>query len=191
MKSNDHSSSLAEAVMLGGVLALAALPLGFTLQLLFSGTVALRLLWAIISLSYLLLAPKTTRRRPAGILILALILFGSAFLASTAAQALLCVGTIWLFRSLKTYRSVFPAFLDLLLTATSAMFALWTFSRTGSIAASLWSFFLLQALTPTLPVFFPKGRHLPSNSKPPTDRFEHAYSTAERALRQIIITGEL
>ena len=72
-------------------------------------------------------------------------------------QALAQAGIIWLVRSLYFHNSLLVALLDLGLVSVGLLAGAWTLINTGSAAAALWSFFLLQSLFCWLPAFGPKG----------------------------------
>jgi|GEM_PF-243834 len=62
------------------------------------------------------------------------------------AQVLIQAGSIWLVRSLYFHASLFTALLDLGLVSVGLAASAWAMVNTGSLATSVWSFFLTQAL---------------------------------------------
>ena len=66
-------------------------------------------------------------------------------------QVLIQAGMIWLGRSLYCRGSLFSAALDFGLVSAGLAASAWAMINTGSLAAALWSFFLVQALFCWLP----------------------------------------
>ena len=102
----------------------------------------------------------------------------------TSQHALAQAGLIWILRSLYFHDSLLNALLDLGLVAVGLVAGSWALLNTGSTAAALWSFFLLQALFCLIPVFDPKhaevracgGRNSP---------FQSAHRVAIDAVRKL------
>jgi hypothetical protein len=102
----------------------------------------------------------------------------------TSQHALAQAGLIWILRSLYFHDSLLTALLDLGLVAIGLVAGSWALINTGSAAAALWSFFLLQALFCLIPVFDPKlaevqacgGRNSP---------FQSAHRVAIDAVRKL------
>lgn len=97
---------------------------------------------------------------------------------------LIHVGAIWLVRSLYFYAGVFPALLDLGLSALSVTAFVWAASRTGSVFLAAWCFFLVQALFVMIPPRIAgkaRGRPVAEN-----DPFDQARRQADDALRALI-----
>lgn len=95
------------------------------------------------------------------------------------------VGAVWLVRSLYFYSGIFPALMDLGLSAMSVTAFIWAASRTGSIFLAAWSFFLVQALFVVIPTTF--ARKKASSMAPATDNesFDRARRQADQALQQL------
>ena len=97
------------------------------------------------------------------------------------------LGLLWLTRSLLLHRGVLAALADLGLVLLGLGAGLWAITATGSLAAALWSFFLVQALFPTLGVL--AARLTPG--APATDgdasdqRFDQAECAAAASLRRL------
>lgn len=99
---------------------------------------------------------------------------------------LIHVGAIWLVRSLYVYSGVFPALIDLGLSAFSISAFVWAVSRTGSVFLATWCFFLVQALYVAIPVTMTKSKS--TNPAVDNEPFERARRQADKALRQLIRT---
>lgn len=94
-------------------------------------------------------------------------------------------GLLWLGRSLCFYAGLFPALLDIGLSALSLSAAAWALTRSGSVFLAAWTFFLLQALF----VFIPPrvGRHRTEVADGDGhEAFERAHRRADTALRQLL-----
>ena len=105
-------------------------------------------------------------------------------------QVLIQAGMIWLVRSLYFHGSLFSAALDFGLVSAGLAASAWAMVNTGSLAAALWSFFLVQALFCWLPQLarqqsgaaqqFP-GQH--GTTEP--SQFQSAHRVAEDAVREL------
>lgn len=100
-------------------------------------------------------------------------------------QVLIQAGIIWLVRSLYFHASLLTAALDFGLVSAGLAASAWAMVNTGSIAAALWSFFLVQALFCWLPNLAQKpsnriydGAHDPSS-------FQTAHRVALDAVRKL------
>ena len=94
---------------------------------------------------------------------------------------LLQSGVIWLTRVWFHQRTPFAAAMDLGLLVAGLGAGLWALTETGSPGASVWCFFLTQALFPLLP-----GRPgRPTDINPGDDPFDRALRRAESALQRI------
>jgi hypothetical protein len=87
---------------------------------------------------------------------------------------------ISLVRSLYHHKSLFAAFVDLLLSAFALSAAAWASAQTGSIFLTVWCFFLVQALFAALPT---ATKHEATGC--PEDEFDRAQRAAETAIRRI------
>ena len=96
---------------------------------------------------------------------------------------LIHAGAIWLVRSLYFYTGVFPALLDLGLTAVSLAGFTWAATRTGSVFMATWCLFLVQAVFVAIP------RSIRRKKAPQpiagNESFERARRQADEALRQL------
>lgn len=94
------------------------------------------------------------------------------------------VGAIWLVRSLYFYSGIFPALMDLGLSAFSVSVFVLAVSRTGSVFLATWCFFLVQALFIAIP---PAIRKTVGAAKPAgNESFDRARRQADEALRVLI-----
>jgi hypothetical protein len=95
------------------------------------------------------------------------------------------LSVLWLTRVLLHQRGLLAALLDLALILLGLGAGLWAIAATGSTAAALWSFFLVQALFPILRGL--PGR-VPLDSAPAVDgddRFDRAARSAASSLRRL------
>lgn len=93
------------------------------------------------------------------------------------------LGAIWLIRSLYFYSSVLSALADLGLNALGLAAAIWAVKQSGSLFASIWCFFLVQALFVAIPARLSRKTEKPDRDS--EDRFQHAHRAAEMALRKL------
>jgi hypothetical protein len=99
-------------------------------------------------------------------------------------QALAQAGIVWLVRSLYFHNSILAALLDLGLVGTGLLAGAWALINTGSAAAALWSFFLLQALFCWIPAFDP-SRDRVGRDDAETASFQSAHRVAIDAVRKL------
>jgi len=169
------------AAVAGGVAFTLLVPL-------FAGGVALRTVVAAAGLAYLLYLLARSGARAGRVSAVAAWALTTAlawwFSPSLLLYLLTQVGFLWLLRSLLFHRGAFAALADLGLSALAISAAGWALTRTGSIGAALWCFFLVAALFVAIPARFPKKA---SRGEDPvtTDRFQQAHRVAEAALREI------
>ena len=105
------------------------------------------------------------------------------FIRELSSLLIICVVSIWLVRSFLYYSSIVSALLDAGLCLAGLAFAGWTLFSTGSIAAAIWSFFLVQSLQVLVPH---KIGHSQQSGIADNDRFNNAHLTAEYILGQMI-----
>ncbi len=98
---------------------------------------------------------------------------------------LLHIGMLWLTRSLYFYSGVFPALADLGLNILALAAAYWVMVQTQSMALTLWSFFLTQALFVYIPTSSSEPSAASSQQQHDSDRFAQALQTAESAVRKM------
>jgi hypothetical protein len=149
-------------------LSIAAIGLGYGLYLVWrspiaAGRISLVLLWAVVSVPVLLLAPHWTLP--------------------------VQLALLWLTRALFWQQGIGAALADLLLIVVGLGGGLWALTATGSLAAALWTFFLVQA------PFLAAGS-LVSAAPPPStadtndeDHFERAERSASASLHRLAQRG--
>jgi hypothetical protein len=176
-----------------GVMAAAALALlGSALILVLSPFLGLatviRLATPFLALAYLLYLLRAARARTGRVVTLSawgiMSLAAWWFAPSLPFYLLLHAGAIWLIRSLYVYSGLFPALIDLALTAGSVLAFSWAFMRTGSVFLATWCFFLAQALWAYIPLKV-QGRNSTTPQIPDNSRFDRARRHADAALRQL------
>ena len=99
-------------------------------------------------------------------------------------QVLIQAGVIWLVRSLYFHASLAAALLDFGLVCAGLAAAAWALVNTGSLAAALWSFFLLQALFCWLPQLGRK-RDVDITDDRQRSSFDSAHRVALDAVRKL------
>ena len=100
-------------------------------------------------------------------------------------QVLLQAGFIWLVRALYFHGSLFSAVLDFGLVSAGLAAGAWAMINTGSLAAALWSFFLLQSLFGWIPNL---ARKQDETLAPPAaggSSFQSAHRVAVDAVRKL------
>ncbi|MCP4768754.1 MAG: hypothetical protein GY875_21140 [Gammaproteobacteria bacterium] len=100
-------------------------------------------------------------------------------------QVLIQAGIIWLVRSLYFHGSLFSALLDFGLVSAGLAAATWALVNTGSLAAALWSFFLLQSLFCWLPQLARKHGGEGLGNDPQPSSFQSAHRVATDAVRKL------
>jgi len=98
---------------------------------------------------------------------------------------LIHVGAIWLVRSLYFYTGLFPALIDLGLSALSVTATVWAISRSGSVFLATWCFFLVQALFVVIPPAISGKQAARQGVCTDDGNFEQAKRQADQALRQL------
>lgn len=141
--------------IIDGLIVAAAVALAAgAANLLFGGILGYGFLFNLVllaaTLTYLLFLLKRSGTRVGRVVLLsawmltslACWFFGLALLEQVLIQA----GFVWLTRSLYYHNSLFSAALDFGLVSAGLAAGAWAMINTGSSAAALWSFFLIQAL---------------------------------------------
>lgn len=187
-------SSLIQGIFVAFGLSIVAKPLSMVLAVLSFG-MANQLLIASLIGAYLLYMLSRRRGRVGRLTLAALscgLLFGACFVGlSTGIVILLGVGLIWLLRALIRYASPLSALADALLCAVSLGCATVIAMLTGSVALTVWGFFLTQALWVFIPprfAFLAKRQAMVANedaSHSGPDRFNRSYHAAEAAIRSL------
>lgn len=176
-------------VVVAGVLAfVASIIIGALTPFVGVGSIV-RLVIPAVSLAYVMYLLRSSTERVGRITTLSL---WSALAVATwwigpplPFYVLVHVGAVWLVRSLYFYSGIFPALMDLGLSAMSVTAFIWAASRTGSIFLAAWSFFLVQALFVVIPTTI--ARKKTSSMAPATDNesFDRARRQADQALQQL------
>ena len=178
-----------QGVVVAAVLAFAAsVVIGALTPFIGVGSV-IRLVIPVVSLAYVMYLLRSSTERVGRITTLSL----WSALAVTVwwiapplpFYVLVHVGAVWLVRSLYFYSGIFPALMDLGLSAMSVTAFIWAASRTGSVFLATWSFFLVQALFVIIPATIASNKK--SDKVPATDNesFDRARRQADQALQQL------
>ena len=159
------------------------------LESLVPGIPVLRLLIAGIAFAYVIYLLGRTPERVGRVTAMAAWLLVAGTLWFTHPPLLLYIavhlGVVWLIRSLYFYSSALSSLADLGLNGLALAAGIVAITRTGSVFLGIWSFFLVQALF----VFIPESLQRKSATAPAshagTDRFQHAYRSAQTAVRKL------
>lgn len=147
---------------------------------------AMKFAGALTLCAYLLLLLRQSRLHSGQIVMavitLLIIGFGLFVLQRPSALVLAAVTLVWLWRSLLCASGLLSVAVDMALCALGTVAAYQAFALSGSFAAALWCFLLLQALHSVFPASF--GRDM---ARPGQDRFNNAFQTAEDALQQLAL----
>ena len=100
-------------------------------------------------------------------------------------QILLLAGFVWLVRSLYFHASLFAAALDFGLVSVGLAVAAWAALNTSSLAAALWSFFLVQALFCWIPDLSGANAKPDRLARDDGAEFAAAYRAAQEAVRKL------
>ena len=100
-------------------------------------------------------------------------------------QILLLAAFIWLVRSLYFHASLISAALDFGLVSVGLAAAAWAAVNTGSLAAALWSFFLLQALFCWIPQAAGQAKPVRTDADLNAASFHAAHRVALDAVRKL------
>jgi hypothetical protein len=159
------------------------------LDVVFPGAPVLRLLIAGISLVYVIYLLGRSPERVGRVTAVAVWLIVAGVLWFTQPPLplylIMHLGAIWLIRSLYFYSSVLSALADLGLNSLALSAAIWAITRTNSVFLGIWSFFLVQALFVVIPKQAFRGSGANRADQAGTDRFQHAYRSAEAAVRKL------
>jgi hypothetical protein len=181
--------TILDGVTVAMVISLAAA----AASLLLGGLIVYGLMFELLlygaTLAYLLYLLKRSQARVGRLLVIAVwaitCLTCWFFDAPLLGQVLIQAGMIWLVRSLYFHGSLFSALLDFGLVSSGLAASAWAMLNTGSLAAALWSFFLVQAFFSWLPQL---GQEQPRNdlrgSNDPS-QFQSAHRVAEAAVRKL------
>ena len=159
------------------------------LDMVFPGAQILRVVIACLSLAYVIYLLGRSPERLGRVTAVAawLVVAGLLWFTQPSLPFYLGMhlGAIWLIRSLYFYSSPLSALADLGLTGLGLSAAAWAIVRTGSPFLGIWCFFLVQALFVAIPKEAFRGSGTRRNRHAATDRFQHAYRSAEAAVRKL------
>lgn len=148
------------------------------------GTPLLITLTTSLFLGYLIYnSPRTAGKLILIVSCMLILTVSFIFSIEISSLLILCVALIWLVRSILYYSSVVAVLLDAGLCLIGLVFAGWTFISSGSTAAAIWSFFLVQSLQVLIKH---KKDHSQQTGFVENDKFNNAYQTAESVLGQLI-----
>ena len=181
--------TILDGVTVAMVISLAAA----AASLLLGGFIVYGLLFELLlyaaTLAYLLYLLKRSKARIGRVLVIAAWATTSLacwfFDVVLLEQVLIQAGMIWLVRSLYFHGSLFSAALDFGLVSVGLAASAWAMVNTGSLAAALWSFFLVQALFSWLPQL---AREQTRSDRPGSNdpsHFQSAHRVAEAAVRKL------
>ena len=176
------------------VVAVFAIPVWWGLKMAVPFFVAFRVITLVGYLAYCVYLLRTAKTR-VGALTLAtvnlVIVLGFSFLPVTNSLMVGALVTlITVNRSLLFQRSLIAIGLDGLASAVGLMFAGYLYSKTGSVPAAFWSFFLLQSLFVLIPARpWGEGGFFSGDVKGEVDFFVHPQRQAEAALERIVRAG--
>ena len=149
----------------------------------------IRLVIPAVALAYIFYLLRSSNERVGRISILAL---WSALTIATwwyspslPFYVLVHVGSMWLVRSLYFYTGIFPALMDLGLSAISVTAFTWALARSGSVFLATWSFFLVQALFVVIPSSIPARDEAGKARVMDNESFNRARRQADQALKQL------
>ncbi len=181
--------SFGEGVAVAFIASLAGSVLYAGLSTLWDGAVALRVLIAALALGYILYLLHRSGGRVGRVTALALwsVAAGGLWLthAPLEVHVLVHLGFVWLLRSLYFHASVLAAGADLGLNLLSVAAAIWAARRTESVFVTSWCFFLVQALFAAIAPSPRKTAPALGADERREERFEHAYRTAQAAVRRL------
>ena len=180
--------------VIDGVIVAALISLGAGVaSLLFGGFIHYPILFQIVlystALSYLLYLLKRSDAHVGRVVVIVIwslmTLVCWMFDVHLLEQVLLQATAIWLVRSLYFHNSMFTALLDLGLVSVGLAASAWAMLNTGNLVASIWSFFLVQALFCWVPQL---GQSEPGDFRDDRSNrssFESAHRVAVDAVRKL------
>ncbi len=153
---------------------------------------AIKLMISIITLGYLWYLFRRSPERIGRLTIVAGWLLATVITwlwsPSLILFALFNAGTIWLVRSLYFYNGVLISITDLLLTLLGFASAYWAMINTQSLFLSIWCFFLVQALFPSLLSLWNRTPTQTNTSTESDDAFTNAHKIAEATIHKLAST---
>jgi len=161
----------------------------FTFMPAITGTlVALKLMVSIITLGYLWYLLRRSTERTGRLTILATWFFATIVVwvwsPSFIVFSLFNAAMIWLVRCLYFYNGLLISLADLLLTLFGFAAANWAMINTQSLFLSIWCFFLVQALFPSLLTLL-KNRPGSTPASTTDQAFDSAKRIAESAIHKL------
>ena len=180
-----HGAGIALALSLvGSILYTVLTPL-------LSGSTVLRMLIALLGLSYviyILACSGAKTGRVTALLVWITVATASWFAAPPLVIYLLIhAALIWLLRSLYRYSSAFSALLDFGLSALSVAAAIWALFWSGSLLLAIWCFFLVQALSVSIPRSIQRRRANRQLKPDHDENFQRAYRAADKAIMSVAL----
>lgn len=155
----------------------------------FSGGLVLRWLVAALGLVYVIYLLARSRERTGRVTVITAWFTGAVALWLLHPEPPLYVAVhlvmVWLVRCLYFYSSVLSALADLGLTGVSFAVAVWAGMQTHSLLASIWCFFLVQALFATIPANWRKAHAGDVTTRPEQQRFDRAHHAATSAVSKL------
>jgi len=180
--------------VIDGVIIAALISIGAGIaSLLLGGFVHYPILFQIVlcsaALTYLLYLLKRSDARVGRVVVIGgwslMTLICWLFDVHLLEQVLLQATAVWLVRSLYFHHSMLTALLDLGLIAVGLAASAWAMLNTGSLVASVWSFFLVQALFCWVPQLGQSQPGAGRNSSQNRSSFQCAHRVAVDAVRKL------
>ena len=178
-----------DGIIIAAVISIAAAVANLLFGGLFGRGVLFNLLLLAAALTYLLFLLKRSPTRVGRVVLIsswALVSLGAWFFGlSLLEQILIQAAFIWLARALYFHNSLFSAALDFGLVAVGLAAGAWAIANTGSPAAALWSFFLVQALHCWIPDLARKQCGAEHKAGAGKSSFQSAHRVATDAVRKL------
>ena len=180
--------------IIDGIIVAVLISLGVAITaLLTSGFIAYPTLFNLVlcgsTLAYLIYLLKRSNARVGRIVVIsgwALVTFVCwLFDVHLFEQVLIQASIVWLVRSLYFHSSMFTALLDLGLVSVGLAASAWAMINTGSLTASVWSFFLVQALFCWIPDLARRQSGDPRDAQYNRSSFQSAHRVAVDAVRKL------
>lgn len=150
-----------------------------------------RALIAGLGFGYVLYLLRRSRERTGRVVSLALWLslagLGWILVEDPLSYLMMHLALVWLIRVLYHQPGPLAALLDLALNLAALTAGLWAFMHADSVFLAVWSFFLVQALFPSIPVISNRRASGNPDDPHPVDPFQRAYRSAEAAVRKLSV----
>jgi hypothetical protein len=189
-----YRPTLLEGVLVALVLSLSVSPLVVFVQLATGSLLAWKIVVMSIAYTYMCYLLARSERRSGrvtlGLLALTVLLASLVFNLRFPTILLLCVMLVWAMRCFAYSRSLVSAVLQGGVCVLGCGVALLVYGHSGSLALTLWSFFLVQAAFVLIPAQFMRQAATPSGTTlgDTPDGFGRAYHAAEQALERLMTT---